>query len=377
MRKFHLAIIAVALAYACSPGSKLQQSEAKPGKELVLKLQPGDNNPRNSEGDFITLKDGRILFIYSRYTGTSSSDHGSAYLAGRYSSDKGKTWTTDDRMIVQQEGTMNVMSVSLLRLQNGDIALFYLKKNSTTDCIPLVRISKDEANTWTEPVPCITDRKGYFVLNNDRVIQLKSGRIIMAVALHSTPEEGKWHNNGRLFSYYSDDNGQTWKASAEVANPNNVTLQEPGLIELKNGEIMMIIRSSGGVQHKSYSNDAGQSWSTVEPTEIKSPISPATIERIPSTGDLLMVWNNNDGENPAIKGKRTPLTVAVSKDDGKSWQHIKNLEDNPDGWYCYIAMDFVGDNVLLSYCAGSQYQKSHLNVTDITRLNLDWVYDRK
>ena len=377
MRKFHLAIIAVALAYACSPGSRLLQSEAKPGKELVLKLQPGDNNPRNSEGDFITLKDGRILFIYSRYTGTSSSDHGSAYLAGRYSSDKGKTWTTDDRMIVQQEGTMNVMSVSLLRLQNGDIALFYLKKNSTTDCIPLVRISKDEANTWTEPVPCITDRKGYFVLNNDRVIQLKSGRIIMAVALHSTPEEGKWHNNGRLFSYYSDDNGQTWKASAEVANPNNVTLQEPGLIELKNGEIMMIIRSSGGVQHKSYSKDAGQSWSTVEPTEIKSPISPATIERIPSTGDLLMVWNNNDGENPAIKGKRTPLTVAVSKDDGKSWQHIKNLEDNPDGWYCYIAMDFVGDNVLLSYCAGSQSQKSHLNVTDITRLNLDWVYDRK
>lgn len=377
MRKSHLAIIAIFFAYGCSSGSKLQRADNAPPKELVLKLQPGNDNPRNSEGDFITLKDGRILFVYSRYTGTSSSDHGTAYLAGRYSSDNGKTWTKEDRMIVQQEGTMNVMSVSLLRLQNGDVALFYLKKNSTTDCIPLMRISKDEGNTWTEPIPCITDRKGYFVLNNDRVIQLKSGRILMAVALHSTPEEGKWHNNGRIFSYYSDDNGQTWKAGGEVANPNDVTLQEPGVVELKSGDIMMIIRSSGGVQHKSYSKDGGQSWSTVEPTNIKSPISPATIERIPSTGDLLMVWNNNDGQNPAIKGKRTPLTVAVSKDDGSSWEHIKNLEDNPDGWYCYIAMDFVGNNVLLSYCAGSQSQKSHLSITDITRLNLDWVYDKK
>ena len=376
MKQLYFILVSTLGLGACTSVSNVQKDTPGAGKELVLKLQPGTNNPRNSEGDFITLKDGRVLFVYSHYTGNSDSDHGSAYLAGRYSSDNGKTWTTEDKLIVQQEGTMNVMSVSLLRLQNGNIALFYLKKNSTSDCIPLLRISSDEAQTWSEPIPCITDRKGYFVLNNDRVIQLKDGRIVMAVSLHQTPEEGKWSNNGRLFSYYSDDNGKTWNAGGQVANPNNITLQEPGLVELKTGDVMMIIRSSGGVQHKSYSKDRGQTWSTVEPTNIKSPVSPATIERIPSTGDLLMVWNNNGGDNPAIKGKRTPLTIAVSKDDGQTWEHVKNLEDNPDGWYCYIAMDFVGKNVLLSYCAGSQSQKSHLNITDITRLSLDWVYDK-
>lgn len=376
MKKIYVILSAGLFLYACTPASRVQNREAEPGKEVVLRLQPGQDNPRNSEGDFMTLKDGRILFVYSHYTGTSSSDHGSAYLASRSSSDNGKTWTTDDQLVVQQEGTMNVMSVSLLRLQDGKIALFYLRKNSTSDCIPFLRISSDEAKTWSDPIPCITDKKGYFVLNNDRVIQLKSGRIIMAVALHQTPEEAKWHNNGRLFSYYSDDNGQTWKPGGEVANPNNITLQEPGVVELKTGDLMMIIRSSGGVQHKSYSKDRGQTWSTVEPTNIKSPISPATIERIPSTGDLLMVWNNNGGEDPAIKGKRTPLTIAISKDDGQTWANIKNLEDNQDGWYCYIAMDFVGKHVLLGYCAGSQSQKSHLNTTDITRLDLNWIYDK-
>lgn len=43
------------------------------------------DNPRNSEGDFIQLKDGKILFVYSHYDGKSSGDHASAYLAGRYS----------------------------------------------------------------------------------------------------------------------------------------------------------------------------------------------------------------------------------------------------------------------------------------------------
>src|SRR5688572_13241580 len=140
MKELCFVLMAFLFFGSCTPVSKVQTDTPSAGKELVLKLEPGANNPRNSEGDFIRLKDGRILFVYSHYTGNSDSDHGSAYLAGRYSSDKGKTWTKEDRLIIQQEGTMNVMSVSLLRFQDGKIALFYLKKNSTSDCIPLLRI---------------------------------------------------------------------------------------------------------------------------------------------------------------------------------------------------------------------------------------------
>ncbi len=340
---------------------------------LALQLNPGPDNPRNSEGDFINLKDGRILFIYSRYTGTSTSDHAPAYLAGRYSSDGGKTWTQADRLIVEREGDMNVMSVSLLRLHDGTIGLWYLKKNSETDCKPLLRISRDEGETWSDPISCITDKNGYFVLNNNRVIQLKNGRLLMAVALHRS-ENGKWREQATLYSYYSDDSGKTWKPGAAVPNDTDIVTQEPGVIELKDGRIMMIIRASGGKQQLSFSSDKGETWSHIEESNIYSPISPASIERIPKTGDLLLVWNNNDGSNPALKGKRTPLTVAVSKDEGKTWQHIKDIETDPDGWYCYIAIHFTKKEVLLSYCAGSQSKKTHLSVTNITRLNQKWLY---
>lgn len=375
LQKLRLFVVCSILVSFCFCGSNNVVEYTPP--ETVLKLAPSENNPRNSEGDFVTLKDGTILFIYTHYYGDSSSDHAPAYLAGRYSFDGGKTWTDEDVVILENEGEMNVMSVSLLRLQNGDIALFYLQKNSTDSCIPFMRISKDEGKSWGEAVRCINDKEGYFVLNNNRVIQLESGRLLMAVALHATPGE-EWRNKAKLYSYFSDDNGQTWCPSSQVPDDTDIITQEPGLIELEDGRVMMYIRASGGFQLLSYSNDKGETWSNVENSNIPSPLSPATIQKIPNSNDWLLVWNNNDGSDQNLKGKRTPLTAAISKDEGKTWEHMVNLQDDPDGWYCYIAIHFVDDDsALLSYCAGSQSQKTHLSVTNITLLDIRWLYDQQ
>ncbi|CAG5018590.1 hypothetical protein DYBT9275_06032 [Dyadobacter sp. CECT 9275] len=364
----------ICLSLLLMPGF-FKKALAQQNPALVLRLSPGEDNPRNSEGDFVTLKDGRILFIYSHFTGKSSSDFAGAYLASRYSSDGGKTWSDKDQIVVKNDAGMNVMSVSLLRLKNGEIALFYARKNSMDDCIPLMRISRDEGQTWGDPVTCITDKKGYFVLNNNRVIQLANGRLLMPVAWHITPEGGKFNERGKLFCYYSDDNGSTWTSGQEIANPDGVVTQEPGLIALKKKKIMMIIRTDAGVQYQSFSKDNGKTWGAAGRTTIESPVSPATIARIPSTGDLLMVWNNNGAKSGQAKGLRTPLNLAISKDEGKTWLHQKTLESDPDGWYCYTAIHFVGEKeVLLSYCAGNRPKRTSLSITDIKRLSLDWIY---
>ncbi|MDD3546081.1 MAG: sialidase family protein, partial [Kiritimatiellae bacterium] len=223
----------------------------------ALELPPGPGNPRNSEGAFVTLKDGRILFVYSHFTG-GGGDHSAAHLAGRFSSDGGQTWTREDRVIVRNEGGLNVMSVSLLRLQSGEIALFYLLKNSERDCRPVMRVSKDEGDTWGEPVTCVTDEIGYYVLNNDRAIQLKSGRLVLPVCLHwpQGAEKADWQ--GTLMCYLSDDNGKTWRRGKTAqktfdAAGRRVTTQEPGVVELKDGRVMMFIRASGGCQYLAWS----------------------------------------------------------------------------------------------------------------------------
>ncbi len=341
--------------------------------ELVLTLPPSADNPRNSEGDFIQLKDGKILFIYSHFTG-GDGDYAPAYLAGVHSTDRGRTWSDHPVEILPNEAGLNTMSVSLLRLQNEAIALFYARKNSHTDCRPLCRISQDEALNWSEPVDCITDREGYFVLNNDRVIQMRNGRLILPVSLHEAPDM-KWSNGGIINTYFSDDSGFSWQSGQIVENPDGVILQEPGTVELKDGRLLMFMRTDAGVQYISYSMDGGENWSPAHASGIVSPLSPASIERIPSTNDLVLVWNNNDGQIAQIAGKRTPLSIAISDDDGKTWTSQRTLADNPNGWYCYTAIDFIDDYVILGYCAGDRTKNNGLAETHISRLSLDWIYN--
>lgn len=344
-------------------------NESNQGKEVVLRLETGVNNPRNSEGDFITLKDGKLLFIYTHYTGLSGADWGNAYLASRYSSDNGQTWSTESKIEVQQEGNNNVMSVSLVRLPNGSIALFNLKIDGEFLCTPWMRISNDEGNTWSKPWKCIPDRNGYFQVNNDRVILLKNGRLLMPVVEHDVSHQ-KWDSvasRGIIWSFWSDDMGITWKSGKNmdypVNSPAGLIMQEPGMVELKNGDIVMYMRTSSHAQYISNSKDQGVSWSPAVRSNIASPRSPAVIKRIPSTGDLIMVWNNN-GENE----KRTPLSVAISRNNGKSWEKTKNIEDDPNGSFSYPAIHFTDNDVIVAYCAKG------LSATYISRLSLDWIY---
>src|SRR5436190_1904573 len=97
--------------------------------EIVLQLNPSRRNGRNSEATFVTLKSGRILLAWSKFTSANHSDFGSGMIASRYSDDGGKTWSRRDETLIQQEGAVNVMSPSFLRLKDGRIALHYLRKD--------------------------------------------------------------------------------------------------------------------------------------------------------------------------------------------------------------------------------------------------------
>ena len=324
--------------------------------ETLLVLEPSAENPRNSEGDFVALADGAILFAYSRFTG-GGSDFAAADIVARTSRDGGRTWS-QDRVLVPNEGQSNVMSVSLLRLPSGEILLFYARKHGWGDCNLYVRRSVDELQSLSEPVRA-TAAPGYHVINNDRVVRLASGRLIVPAALHPCPDGTRktWSGNGVPRAFYSDDDGRTWHADQTVVEPpprRSVCLQEPGILELKTGTLWMWMRTTAGVQYQCFSRDAGLHWTEPEPTTITSPCSPASIERIPQSDALLMVWNDHSGRHPYPGGRRTPLCVALSRDEGKTWSPSRVIEGNLDGWYCYTAIAFVGDRILLAYCAGDK-----------------------
>src|SRR5680860_868280 len=110
------------LVGACDTHNGNRENNVEP--ITVLELPPSPQNPRNSEGDFIKLKSGKLLFIYTHYDTGSGVDHDPAYLASRNSVDAGMTWSDTDDIVMGNEGSQNIMSVSLLRLNNGDCLLY-------------------------------------------------------------------------------------------------------------------------------------------------------------------------------------------------------------------------------------------------------------
>ena len=119
----------------------------------VCEIAPNAVYTRNSEGDFIRLADGRLLFAYTRYLDQYSDDAASSIVA-MVSDDEGETWSEAWEVLNAAEfGVHNVMSVSLLPLNNGDTGMFYIVKHAAHTRIMLSR-SSDGGRTFGAHCEC-------------------------------------------------------------------------------------------------------------------------------------------------------------------------------------------------------------------------------
>lgn len=346
---------------------------------IVKDLAPDKGNPRNSEGAFIELSDGRIMFIYSRFNDGIGRDSDPAGLARIYSDNGGETWSdTQSVLTAADDHAQNIMSVSLIRMQNNDIGLFYFVRYGFNNGKAYLRRSSDEGETWSKAACCVP-ANGYYVTNNDRIVRLKSGRLILPAGFHRTflnKAGGKETLDERATTiyFYSDDDGFTWHESNLCCMNSRHTgsgLQEPGVIELKNGALYGWARTDMGCQYEMFSNDGGVSWSTPQPSLFTSPCSPMSIKRSPVGGNLLAVWNPIPRYiTREIKGTsdRNPLICAVSRNDGLTWESPIILEDDTLSGYCYTGIFFSGNDVLLAYCAGGPADNGCLNRLRIRKL---------
>lgn len=326
-------------------------------------------NRRNSEGSVLELKDGRLLLIWSDFYSSNSGDFGPARISGMVSSNEGRSFGSK-YTLQPNTGTTNVMDVSLLRLRSGKILFFFLRVNSEADSVPMLRVSTDDAKTFSAPkVIPVSPYPSYTIMNNDRALQLKSGRVLLPVQFTSN-----WRKVPRVVTrvYYSDDEGQTWKGSRTIIDVKEKEgAQESGVVELKDRRVMLWGRTGGGHPYQCYSSDRGETWPAPEPMTVDSPVSPQSIKTIPSTGDLLMVWNNSTKD-------RFPLTTAISKDFGRTWEHVRNLDDDPAYTYSYTSITFLNGRAIFTYYAGPRAgilgNESSLYSLRLTSVPVDWLY---
>ena len=363
--------------------------------EIVAQFDPTPPHPRHSGPAFFTVKDGTILLAYSRSNSSAiTNDNSPADVVSLRSKDHGRTWS-DAELMIRNTADMNVGVSTFLRFPDDRIAMVSSVKNSLHDCRPRLLTSSDEGVTWGEPRSVIA-APGYFVLNNDRVIQTSSGRLIVPVAYHRMKSEDPvdlefFDGRGIALWYLSDDLGETWREAKDwwtLPVRASSGLQEPGVVELGNGRLMTYCRTGSGCQWAMESGDDGETWSAPQPTRFMSPNSPLCIKPIPGTDRFLAIWNDHSGRYPfpektPVSSERLPLVSAIGdQQTGQHWIGHRIIDDEEGCGFCYTAIHFVddpddGQQVLLAYCAGNVVEsKNILNRLRVRRVSLDWFMER-
>lgn len=346
----------------------------------VCVLPTKADNPRNGEGTFIRLKDGRIMYVYTKYLGEDWHDHAIAALYVIYSEDEGYTWTAPTLLLEKDEKAENIMSPSVFRMQNGELGMVYLRKELMDDggiaCMPIFRRSADEGKTWSDFVFCgIPD--GYYCVINDGVIVQKNGRILVPMSYHGLRSAavivGSKKTQADIRFAYSDDNGNTWAMlDAVLATPfdDNIGFAEPGVYEHEDGELWCWYRTTYGYQYESRSKDGGKTWSAPLPNlHFSSPDAPMAVKRV---GKCTIAVFNPEPLSCVRKlrerwgsSKRTPLVCAISVADATDFKntntslayrnmdtyftHCFALETDPKNSFCYPAVMETKDGFLIAY----------------------------
>lgn len=304
---------------------------------IVTVGKADDKSVRYSEGSAVELKDGRLLLVYQEMKkGEGDSDFFPGRLVARTSKDGGRTWD-DFRAIVENEpGDANVMSPSLLRLADGGILLTFLRNHNfakKTKTYPPISayawVSKDDGQTF-KPLATLW-RQQMISLCNNTLKRLASGRILLTVNRDASTEGQKDHWQAGVI--YSDDGGKNWTFGETWVDVPKRGAMEPHAEEIKEGHLLMVMRTQMGSVYKAESRDSGKTWSKGEPLGVESPESCPELLKVPATGDLLLIWNGSkyDPKWASHFGKRTPLSTAVSKDGGKTWSKPRHLETDA-GW---------------------------------------------
>lgn len=151
------------------------------------------------------------------------------------------------------------------------------------------------------------------------------------------------------FTFVSDDDGRTWQRSSLVTTPDhqgggfhdgirwNHGAAEPTVVELGDGRLWMLIRTSQDHHYQSFSDDGGITWGDATPSPFYGTITMPTIGRL-QDGRILFLWSNTTplpevnqttGVWDDVFTNRNAIHAAISSDEGRSWQGFRELYLDP------------------------------------------------
>lgn len=240
----------------------------------------------------------------------------------------------------------------LFKRKNGEIVLFFKVGKNIPRWKTYFAVSYDNGLTFSEPKELVKgDNSGGRGPVKNKCIRLSNGRILAPASTE--------HTGWVCFTDISDDDGVTFRKSkrvpTEYCSPllntfndhcrNKIPMIQPTLWESAPGKVHMLTRTAAGKIYRSDSDDNGETWCEAYPTDMPNNNSGIDLVKVPN-GDIYLV-SNPVGEN---WGERSPLTLSVSKDNGKTFELVKTLEGiEPKREFSYPAIEYLNGSLYISY----------------------------
>jgi predicted neuraminidase len=192
------------------------------------------------------------------------------------------------------------------------------------------KISKDKARTWSDP-SMLALEPGLMVRN--RPIVLADGAYLLP-AYHETGDDTEVVGPRSTSVFFRrEPNSRSWTEAGRITSPRGNI--QPAVVELDDGTLVAYCRRGGGYGDedghlvRATSRDGGRTWTPGVDSPFPNPNAAVDFLRLRS-GRLMLVYNH-------CRVGRTPLTVALSLDQDRTYPHQRNLAEGRDDFAYPIA----------------------------------------
>lgn len=246
---------------------------------------------------------------------------------------------------------------------DGLVWLFYVVRYGETWSTSRIqfKVSKDHAETWSD-ASVLSMNEGDMV--RGRPIVLKGGDYLLPI-YHETGHDPELvgPDSTSLFLRFHPAS-KTWTKIGPIRSPRGNI--QPAVVQLDDGRLIAYCRRGGDYDPKtigyivrSESTDGGQTWSEGVDSQFPNPNAAVDFIKLRS-GRLLLVFNDS------MTG-RTPLTVALSSDQDRTWPVRRNIREGKGDFAYPIAFQARDGRIHVVYTSERRSVVNH------AVLDEDWI----
>lgn len=267
--------------------------------------------PSSHATNLLELKNGDLWCVW--FSGQWEGLSGVGIVFSRLR--KGSQRWEKPQLIDQQEGA-SFQNPVLFQSPDGAVHLYHTTQEARqgeANAHVLEAVTRDNGATWSKPA-MVFSKPGAFSRHPLMILPDGTWMLPMTYVTSKGIDKGSETNYSAM--ELSKDGGKTWK---ECVVENSFARVQPTVVQLAPDRLLSFFRDrSAKWVYESTSSD-GCKWSELKATALPNNNASVQAFRL-KNGHLVMVFDN------LRKGPRRPLSIALSKDEGRTWSHVRDVE---------------------------------------------------